>query len=125
MNETSNFLPVDGYAGTLIGRAWLPGALAGPAVVALRESGVFDLSDIAATMSSLLERDEPATLVRRTPGRRIGSVEEVLRNTMPAPDESKPYFLAPCDLQVIKAAGVTFAAATPAGPSRCEAAPGR
>src|SRR5258705_13221571 len=93
MNETSNSLPVDGYAGTLIGRAWLPGALAGPAVVALRESGVFDVSDIAATMSSLLERDEPATLVRRTPGRRIGSVEEVLRNTMPAPDESKPYFL--------------------------------
>ncbi len=110
MNDTSTFLPADGCAGTLVGRAWLPGAVPGPAVVAIRADGVHDLSAVAATMSSLLERSEPASLVRRTPGQRIGSVEEVLVNTVAAPDEGKPYFLAPCDLQVIKAAGVTFAA---------------
>ena len=110
MDETSNFLPADRYAGTLIGRAWLPGALAGPAVVAIREDGVFDLSSIAATVSALLERDDPAALVQRTAGQRIGSVAEVLVNSVAAPDEGKPFLLAPCDLQVIKAAGVTFAA---------------
>ena len=109
MNKTSNLLPDDSFTGTLIGRAWLPGAIAGPAVVAIREDGVYDLSSIAATVSTLLERDEPATLVQRTAGRRIGSVDEVLRNTVVTPDETKPYLLVPCDLQVIKAAGVTFA----------------
>lgn len=110
MDKTSDLLPTDRFAGTLIGRAWLPGAIPGPAVVAIREDGVYDLSSIAATVSTLLERDEPATLVQRTAGRRIGSVDEVLRNTMATPDETKSYLLAPCDLQVIKAAGVTFAA---------------
>jgi len=109
MNKTSNLLPDDSFTGTLIGRAWLPGAIAGPVVVAIREDGVYDLSSIAATVSTLLERDEPATLVQRTAGRRIGSVDEVFRNTVATPDETKPYLLAPCDLQVIKAAGVTFA----------------
>ena len=110
MNDTSNFLPADGFAGTLVGRAWLPGAVPGPAVVAIRADGVHDLSAVAATMSSLLEHSEPASLVQRTAGQRVGSLEEVLANTVAAPDEGKPYFLAPCDLQVIKAAGVTFAA---------------
>jgi fumarylacetoacetate (FAA) hydrolase family protein len=110
MNDTSTFLPADGCAGTLVGRAWLPGVVPGPAVVAIRADGVHDLSSVAATMSSLLEHSEPAALVQRNRGQRIGSVEEVLANSVAAPDERKPHFLAPCDLQVIKAAGVTFAA---------------
>ena len=110
MNNTFNLLPDDGFAGTLVGRAWLPGALAGPAVVAIREDGVYDLSSVAATMSTLLENDDPAKIVTLTAGRRIGSVENILQNTVPSPDGAKPYLLAPCDLQVIKAAGVTFAA---------------
>ncbi len=110
MDKTSNLLPDDFFAGTLIGRAWLPGVIPGPAVVAIREDGVYDLSSVAATVSTLLERGEPATLVQRTAGRRVGSVDEVLQNTVAMPDETKPYLLAPCDLQVIKAAGVTFAA---------------
>ena len=110
MNDISSFLPADGCAGTLVGRAWLPGAVQGPAVVAIRDDGIYDLSAVAATMSGLLERSEPAALVQRTSGQRVGSIDDVLANTVAAPDEGKPYFLAPCDLQVIKAAGVTFAA---------------
>jgi fumarylacetoacetate (FAA) hydrolase family protein len=110
MNDASNFLPKDGCAGTLVGRVWLPGSVPGPAVVAFREDGVYDLSEAAATVSGLLEAADPATKVQRTPGRRIGSVQELLDNSVAAPDESKPYLLAPCDLQVVKAAGVTFAA---------------
>ena len=36
-------LPQDGTSGTLAGRVWLPGA-AGPAVVAVRGDGVFDVT---------------------------------------------------------------------------------
>jgi len=110
MNDISTFLPTDGCAGTLVGRAWLSGAVPGPAVVAIRDDGIYDLSAITATMSGLLEHSEPAALVQRTSGQRVGSIDDVLANTVAAPDEGKPHFLAPCDLQVIKAAGVTFAA---------------
>src|SRR3989344_1467399 len=49
-------LPDDGLQGTLVGRVWAPqGAVAGPAVVALRPEGVFDLSAHYPTMSTLLD----------------------------------------------------------------------
>ncbi|WP_175734195.1 fumarylacetoacetate hydrolase family protein [Burkholderia ambifaria] len=108
-----NTLPEDGAAGTLVGRAWLPatGSMpAGPALVAVREDGVFDLSDVAPTMSDLLERDDPVAVVRGTPGRWIGTLDSLLANAPADTDHaSAAHLLAPCDLQVIKAAGVTFA----------------
>ncbi|HTP71849.1 MAG TPA: fumarylacetoacetate hydrolase family protein, partial [Burkholderiaceae bacterium] len=96
--------------GTLIGRCWLPGAQAGPAVVAVRGDGVFDLSQRFATVSDLLDEADPAQAVRATPGVRIGALADILRNTGRARrDPALPHLLAPIDLQVIKAAGVTFA----------------
>ena len=107
------WLPEDGFAGTLIGRAWVPGdaigQAAGPSVVALREDGVFDLSEAAPTMSGLLELADPAAVVRNTRGRYIGTADSLLHNSQ-VRGSGGPYLLAPCDLQVIKAAGVTFAA---------------
>ena len=106
----AQLLPEDGLAGTLVGRIWLPGDLAGPAVVALRSEGVFDLSQSFATMSTLLDASDPAAAVRTTAGTRICSVEALLANSLPgARGEALPWLLAPCDLQVVKAAGVTFA----------------
>jgi fumarylacetoacetate (FAA) hydrolase family protein len=106
----ADFLPEDGHAGTLVGRAWLPGPTPGPAVVGFRADGVYDLSERVATMAGLLERADPAEVVRTTPGRRIASLETLLGNTTRTPrDDGAPHLLAPCDLQVIKAAGVTFA----------------
>ena len=103
------FLPDDGYAGTLVGRAWRPD-VQGPSVVALREQGVFDISAHFPTMSTLLEQPDPAQAARAAAGERLGALEDILANS----DESRrdavrPWFLAPCDLQVVKAAGVTFA----------------
>jgi fumarylacetoacetate (FAA) hydrolase family protein len=106
--DPSSCLPDDGAAGTLIGRCWLPGEHAGPAVVAVRPEGVFDLSQRFATVSDLLDDPAPAAAVRATHGRRVGTLGEILRNTVRAQRDA-PTLLAPIDLQVIKAAGVTFA----------------
>ncbi|MDP3230478.1 MAG: fumarylacetoacetate hydrolase family protein [Acidovorax sp.] len=104
-------LPDDGLAGTLVGRAWAHGDVPGPAVVALREAGVFDLSQHYPTMSTLLDTPDPAAAVRAAPGQYLCTVKELLANSQPGMrDSTLPWLLAPCDLQVVKAAGVTFAA---------------
>lgn len=105
-------LPDDGLQGTLVGRAWAPqGAVPGPAVVALRPEGVFDLSAHYPTMSTLLDTLAPAEAARAATGQYLCSVEDLLANSQPgARDTARPWLLAPCDLQVVKAAGVTFAA---------------
>ena len=62
-------------------------------------------------MSDLIDRQDPAALVRGAPGARIGSLEALLTNSDPlirSPD--RPWLLSPFDLQAVKAAGVTFAA---------------
>ncbi|WP_346832874.1 fumarylacetoacetate hydrolase family protein [Pseudomonas abietaniphila] len=105
-----NTLPADGLTGTLIGRAWVPGKISGPSPVVLRSDGAFDLSAQFATLSELLESESPLKAVRETQGTLIASVEALLANSTSNPDTSKPFLLAPADLQVIKAAGVTFAA---------------
>jgi fumarylacetoacetate (FAA) hydrolase family protein len=106
----ANTLPADGLAGTLIGRAWIPGAVSGPSPVVIRPEGVFDLSGHFPTLTDLLEHDEPLSAVRAAAGTRVASIEALLENSHPNPDTTKPYLLPPVDLQVIKAAGVTFAA---------------
>ncbi|KRD50237.1 fumarylacetoacetate hydrolase [Acidovorax sp. Root275] len=104
-------LPDDGLQGTLVGRVWTHGAIPGPAVVALRPEGVFDLSDSYPTMSTLLDTELPAQAAHNTPGRRICGVDELIQNSLPGQRQpTLPWLLAPCDLQVVKAAGVTFAA---------------
>ena len=103
-------LPDDGCAGMLVGRIWSPGERPGPSVAAIRDDGVFDLSADFATMSTLLDADDPAASARAAAGRRVCSLDELLANSVAATrDESRAFLLAPCDLQVVKAAGVTFA----------------
>ncbi|MBN9628083.1 fumarylacetoacetate hydrolase family protein [Acidovorax sp.] len=105
-------LPDDGLQGTLVGRVWAPsGAVPGPAVVALRPEGVFDLSAHYPTMSALLDTLAPAEAARTATGQYLCSVDDLVANSQPgARDATRPWLLAPCDLQVVKAAGVTFAA---------------
>jgi fumarylacetoacetate (FAA) hydrolase family protein len=106
-----DFLPADLYAGTLVTRIWNTAGVAGPSVAVLRADGVYDLSAHVASMSTLLESEQPAALVKSYTGTRAGSLDDLLANSDEATrDISKPFFLSPCDLQVIKAAGVTFAA---------------
>ncbi len=102
-------LPEDGTRGTLVGRVWLPQA-GGPSVVAVRDDGVIDVSAHFPTVSALCEEDDPARALREIKGERIGELESIVANTPPdRRDRARPWLLAPVDLQVLKAAGVTFA----------------
>jgi len=110
--STTSSLPRDAERATLVGRLWQPGV--GPVLVAVHEGGLHDLSKLAPTMSDLLEgKEAPAQAVRRAlqAAPRIASLEEALVNSdETARDASRPWLLAPCDLQAIKASGVTFVA---------------
>nr|WP_201830026.1 fumarylacetoacetate hydrolase family protein [Microvirga zambiensis] len=106
--NSARLLPEDGYRGALVGRVWRPGI--GPSVVAVREDGLFDISSTYSTVSALAAADDPARVVKTAQGERIGSLDEIAANTpSDSRDPSKPWLLAPIDLQVVKAAGVTFA----------------
>jgi fumarylacetoacetate (FAA) hydrolase family protein len=107
--STKDVLPEDGTRGALVGRVFLPD-VGGPAVVAVRDDGVFDVSATFPTISALCEMDEPARALRETRGERISDFDAILANTPPdTRNTQKPWLLAPVDLQVLKAAGVTFA----------------
>ncbi|MFN2237589.1 MAG: fumarylacetoacetate hydrolase family protein [Anaerolineales bacterium] len=111
--DTLTYLPSDGFAGTLVGRAWIPatltGTVAGPSPVLLTSDGVYDLSKIAPTTAALLtNRFSRAGLDHRDVPR-IGSYDEIMANSLSAQRDGEiPYFLSPIDLQSIKACGVTF-----------------
>ncbi|MBF8642718.1 MULTISPECIES: fumarylacetoacetate hydrolase family protein [Pseudomonas] len=107
---SENTLPADGLKGTLIGRAWVPGDLAGPSPIQLRDEGVYDLSSSSSTLSALFERPDLLSHLREAPGTYLCSVAELLANSGSQRDPRLPSLLPPADLQVIKAAGVTFAA---------------
>ena len=102
-------LPDDGASGTLVGRVFLP-QVGGPAVAAVRNDGLFDVSAQFPTVSALCEQDDPAQALGAIRGERIGDLDSILANTPPdRRDPQRPWLLAPVDLQVLKAAGVTFA----------------
>jgi fumarylacetoacetate (FAA) hydrolase family protein len=104
-----NCLPHDGTAGALAARVWRPD-VDGPSIVALRGEDVIDITRTFPTMRDLCEASEPATALNAAPGERLCSVTALFANTPPDTRKlTQPWLLAPVDLQVIKAAGVTFA----------------
>ena len=111
MNErlsVSACLPEDLDRATLIGRVWAP-ALERPVVVRVQRDGIYDLSAVATTTSALFELEDPVAAIRVDALPRLATLEATLRNSAwDAREASAPWFLAPCDLQAIKASGVTF-----------------
>ena len=100
-----HLLPVDLDRALLVGRLWMDGA---PRLIAVSDGEAVDIGDLAPTMSDLLDLEDPAEAVRGTRGRPIGSIEDILDRSRPDAARDGPFLLAPCDLQAIKAAGVTF-----------------
>lgn len=100
--------PPDG--GTLVGRAWVPGPLAGPSVFTVVDGLAYDLSARVPTMSALLERADAVEVARDVAGLSLlGPVDDIAANSdAGGVDPRRPRLLAPCDLQAIKACGVTF-----------------
>ena len=108
MNKVSH-LPADLDRALLVGRVWRPEPDDGPSVVVVRNGQVFDISTDAPTMADLLDRDDSAGYVRSLRGTPIGSVEDLIRASLDRRTAAGAAVLcAPCDLQVVKASGVTF-----------------
>src|SRR6476659_10605851 len=104
-------LPLDDSAAMLVGRVWRPD-VEGPSVVFIQKDEVYDLSSVAPTCSQLLELENPVAAIRAARGLpRLGFFRDVLGNSSEeARNPRAPWLLAPCDLQAIKASGVTFVA---------------
>jgi len=89
--------------GLWLGRVERPGI--GPAVVTVRDGIVVDITGKAApTVRDVMELDDPAGHVTAASGEELGRVEDIA-----AGHGEGLRFLAPCDLQAVKACGVTFA----------------
>ena len=111
--SAENTLPEDSLrGGSFVGRVWLPGADGGPTPVLVADDGVFDLSGVAPTLAGLLALDNPGDAARAGNGERLGDVGAMIANSAHNAhgdsDDGRPYFLAPSDLQALKACGVTF-----------------
>ena len=105
-----DILPVDHAKASLVGRVWNP-AVAGPSLVQIVDGVVFDITTSGAPMMrDLLERDDPAGFAEDSRGGVLGDIEDIAANSWDnRGDTDKVHFLAPCDLQAVKACGVTFA----------------
>ncbi len=97
-------LPTDADDALLVGRLFDP-EIGGPAVVHVRGDRLVDVSAAAPTVSMLLEGENPAATLRGAESGRSWSLHEVLESD----GTTGPVLLAPCDLQAVKACGVTFA----------------
>jgi fumarylacetoacetate (FAA) hydrolase family protein len=97
-------LSQDERRGTWLGRVWRPGI--GPAVVTLRDDRVIDITAVEAAMvRDVMQMVSPAAYVMTAKGVDIGGLDEIVGGS----DQGTLHWLAPCDLQTIKACGVTFA----------------
>jgi fumarylacetoacetate (FAA) hydrolase family protein len=93
-------LPADLDAAVLAGRLRLE---EGPTPILVRGGEVYDVSQTAPTVSDLLDREGAAS----AEGRRLFSLDELIARA--AASAPGGFLLSPVDLQVVKAAGVTFA----------------
>ena len=91
---------------TLVGRVWRDDV--GPALVRLDGDAVIDItSREAPTMRDLLELDDPGAHVRAAQGEQITTLSDLAAGSTEGANGLR--LLPPCDLQAIKASGVTFA----------------
>ena len=102
--EEKVLIPSDG---TFVGRMWRPEA-GGPSVVTVRDGTVVDITAPEAPLvSDICELDDPAAYVNAAAGTVLCPLTVIAANG--PGDLSRPHLLAPCDLQAVKACGVTFA----------------
>jgi fumarylacetoacetate (FAA) hydrolase family protein len=109
MPHTTIALPVDRDDALLVGRVWQP-EVDGPTPVVLVGDELRALDHRFPTVRDLLETENPADAAQAAAGAFVGGIHDVLDNSaFHRRDPSRPWLLAPHDLQAVKAAGVTFA----------------
>jgi len=113
--SVTQILPADAERATLIGRAWVPGRMGGPSPVVIAGGRVYDLARVVPTVSELLNSRDPVKMARESVksgwASAIGEVADLISNShADRRDPKKAYLLAPCDLQALRACGVTFIA---------------
>jgi fumarylacetoacetate (FAA) hydrolase family protein len=103
----TDFLGEDAAGACFLGRVWTEPA-GGPSVVTVRDGQVVDItSREAPTVRDICEMADPAGFVSAADGTVLGPLAEM---AAAVPGDGRPaHFLAPCDLQAVKACGVTFA----------------
>jgi len=103
-------LPRDGDRAVLVGRAWVPDE-GGPSVIGVRADETVDLTGWRPTVSHALDAGVEGlrAAIRTAPV--LGRIADIIANSVEGErDPSRPWLLAPCDLQTVKASGVTFVA---------------
>jgi fumarylacetoacetate (FAA) hydrolase family protein len=112
LDDGYSLLPQDVDDALLIGRVWID-EIAGPTPVAIINSVVYDISQLAPTVSQLFELPDLAARLLAFEGTKLGVVNEVFAsvNWQESTAAQRPglKLLTPIDLQCIKACGVTFA----------------
>lgn len=107
VNNNKDVLPTDADLATLVGRIH-DVEVGGPCVVVLRGSELADITDTFPTISDLFESTDPVSAVRKAKASRTWDLHQVLENSLSETGDGV-HLLAPVDLSVLKAAGVTFA----------------
>lgn len=109
--DMTQCLPADYESAVLLGRVWrADGDPAGPSVALVRGETVYDISASYPLLAELLNQEDLLAAIHRAEKIELGRTCEILQNSDAATqDPRRPYFLAPCDLQALKACGVTFA----------------
>jgi fumarylacetoacetate (FAA) hydrolase family protein len=106
LNQLADRVVLADPAAVLVGRVFDPDA-DGPCLVVRRGDELVDITPHGPTSADLLARPDVLDVARRAEGR-TWNLREVVHSTMSG-GRGSAHLLAPCDLQVIKAAGVTFA----------------
>lgn len=110
MSRPFGILPDDHARATLVGRVHDP-EVGGARIVTLVGEELVDVTDLGPTVADLFEGDDPVAILRDAAreSRRVRfALADVVAASTPDPDPSRVRLLAPIDLQVVKAAGVTF-----------------
>ncbi len=108
--DTIDALPEDIDEAFLVGRVWRDGSLPGPSVVLVRDSVVHDITAQVGTVADFLDCPDLLGFAKRVRGEVLGDVHDFIGQlSQSGVAETSPKLLAPCDVQAIKACGVTFA----------------
>lgn len=113
--EFNEIIPNSANKGTWIGRCMVPAFLAykgieGPHVVQIKSGKVYDLSPFFNSTSELINTDGVVEVLNNLKDLRVlAELSETIENSIYTKKKTTvPYFMAPNDIQSIKACGVTF-----------------